>query len=296
LKYILSISFTLITLFSFSQELNFEDGLYYEKPIRNDSSRHRYSIDNISYKPGMVFIYDYYYLDHDGSKKKFLRTNDESSKINPLNLEDPGSKSDSLIDKIRIEVNDYIDMFSKMDTDYTQTVFAYIYLNKQGKAIDTLCEFFNKRNKLRKDFPCGDEMTGIIDNAKNLWMHPPRSFTFKILEFNPFPFQYLDESVKEWRWSLDVGGPHYMDQRWIKYNDGIHINYLYSRAKEETLSTPLGKIRCKVTNATATSEFGNNIMKTRLKSYYHPKYGFVKLEYTSINGSQLIMDLIEMNE
>jgi hypothetical protein len=257
---------------------------------------HRYSTDNITYKPDMVFIYDYYYIDNSGIRKKFIKTNNEFSKTNPLNLADPNEKNDSLIDKIKIDVNDYLNMFSKFDTNYTQTVFAYTYLNKEGKAIDTLCEYFNKRNKLRHDFPCGDEMTGIIDNTKNLWMHPPRSYTFKILEFGPFPFQYLDESVKQWRWSLDVGGPHYMDQRWITYNEGIHINYGYNRVKDETVSTPLGKIRCKVTEATASSEFGNNIMKTHLKSYYHPKYGFVKLEYTNINGSKLVMDLIEMQD
>jgi len=283
-------------LFCQEPELELEDGIYFEKLMKNDTSRHRYSKDNITYKPGKAFIYDYYYLDNSGNKKRLLRNDNEYSKTNPLHLADPDNENDSVIYNIKIEVNDYIDMFSKFDSSYTQTVFCYNYLNKKGKTIDTICESFNKRNKLSSDFPCGDEFTGVIDNRMNLWIHPPRSYTFKILEFSPFPFQYLDESVKEWKWSLDVGGPHNMDHRWIHYDDAIHISYRYTRAKDETLRTKLGKIRCKVTESTGTSEFGTNMMRTQLKSYYHPYYGFVKLDYTNINGSKIVMELIEAHD
>ena len=41
-----------------SQELLYDSGLYYEKPITNDTSQNRYSLDNISYKKNMVFLYE----------------------------------------------------------------------------------------------------------------------------------------------------------------------------------------------------------------------------------------------
>jgi hypothetical protein len=66
--------------------------------------------------------------------------------------------------------------------------------------------------------------------------------------------------------------------------------------KDEELYTPFGKIPCKVTKGSGTSESGNILMKTYLKSYYNPKYGFVRLEYININGTQIIIQLIEIKE
>ena len=31
-------------------------------------------------------------------------------------------------------------------------------------------------------------MSGVVENEKNVWIHPPRDEYFKILEINPFPF------------------------------------------------------------------------------------------------------------
>jgi len=74
------------------------------------------------------------------------------------------------------------------------------------------------------------------------------------------------------------------------------INCEYIRGKDETLNTLLGKIDCKVINGVATSEFNNKLMKTSLKSYYNSKYGFVKLEYNNINGTKLVIELIEVKK
>ena len=266
----------------FSQELLFDDGIYYEKPNNLDTSIHKYSSDNISYKLNSTFIYDYYYLDNTGKKKKFLLKEDWSFD-NPMNLANYENPTERTIDKIKLVVDDNLKNFSIHDSTYTQTVFSYYYLN--GSIEDTLF----------KDFYNGSEMTGIIDNKKNLWMHPPRNYSFKILELNPFPFYYLDESVNSWSWSLEVGG-FYLDQRWIRSENkkNISIKYDYTRLKDETLITPLGNINCKVVYSTATSKYDNTLMKTYLKSYYNAKYGFVKLEYTNINNSKIYFDLIEV--
>jgi hypothetical protein len=293
MKQTLIILFVFIGLFSVSQELELDDGIYSEKVIKNDTASHRYTIDNISYKLGRTFIYDYYYLDKSGSKFKFIRTENYSEE-NPLHLIPIKNINDSTIDKIRIEVSDHLEIMSSYDTTYTQTVFDYSYLDRKGKTKDTLCEYYRKKLK-RADMNCMDEGTGVIDNKKNLWIHPPRQYTFKMLELCPFPFHYLDESIKKWGWNLGVGG-FYLDPRWINQKEKIQINYEYLRGKDETISTPFGKINCKVTNGTAKSELQSGMLRTYLKSYYHPNYGFVKLEYTTINGSKIVMDLIEMKE
>lgn len=294
MKFLFPITFLLLVNFLRSQELEFDEGIYGEKRITSDSIKHKYTVDNISYKLNRAFIFDYYYLDNSGVRKKFIATKDESLDDNPLNLTDYKNSTEKIIDKVKIEVTDNITMFIEFDPDYTQTGISIYYLDQKGNSDDTLCDYFRKKHGNLNDTPCGDEITGVIDNYKNLWIHPPRSYTFKILELCPFPFQYLDEKIKNWEWNLKVGGS-YLDPRWINHTGGaIQIKYLYTRSKDEVLQTTFGAIPCKVTNSIASSEFGNNIMKTHLKSYYHPDYGFVKLEYNLINGAKLLMELVEV--
>ena len=272
-----------------AQDLILDDGIYAEKPLLRDTTKHKYSLDNISYKLNSTFIFDYYYIDLDGQKKKFLRSENESSKTNPLNLASLDNKSDSVIGKIKMHVDDDNEMFVRFDSSYTQTTFMYTYLDKTLRMPDTLCEYLKKKNP---GMACGDEGTGIVDNKKNLWIHPPRTFTFKILQLNPFPFYYRDETVKSWSWSLETGGS-YLDPRWINSQRNITINYTYHRLPDEIIETPLGKLQCKVTDGSGTCKLKNGVLKTSLKSFYYPNYGFVRLEYENINGTKLVMQLIE---
>jgi hypothetical protein len=124
-------------------------------------------------------------------------------------------------------------------------------------------------------------------------MHPPRSFTFRILQLNPFPFYYRDQTVSTWSWHLQTGGSHYLDPRWIDQKETIVINFNYKRLPDEILETPLGKLRCKVTHGTGSCELKNGFLKTGLKSFYNPDFGFVRLEYENINGTKLVMQLID---
>lgn len=55
------------------------------------------------------------------------------------------------------------------------------------------------------------------------------------------------------------------------------------------ITTKLGKLKCFVIESEASSELGT----TRLVAYFHPKYGFVKLDYTNIDGSKTILTLVE---
>lgn len=275
-----------------AQELELEDGIYFEKPLYRDSTDHKYSLDNISYKVNSVFVFDYYYIDKDGTKKKFLKFDKSVSNDNPLNLVSYDSKENNAIAKIKIVVEDYLKVFAGDDSDYTQTVFSYMYLKPNENSTDTFCEKYNKKHP--KDvFPCGDESTGIVDNRRNLWIHPPRLFTFRILQLNPFPFYYLDVTVKTWSWHLGTAG-FYLDPRWINQSEKITIEYNYSRQADEMIETPLGKLRCKVTQATGSCPLQNGSLKTGLKSFYHPDYGFVRLEYENVNGTKLVMQLIDM--
>jgi hypothetical protein len=267
---------------SIAQELLFDGDLYYEKPITNDTSQSRYSVDNISYKKNMVLTYDYFFQDKYGAKKKFIMEGNELKpdppKDNPMYLTDYFSPVYDAIDKIKITVTDGLDTYCNDATPCTQTVFRYDFLFKNGNT--------------RYDYMGLDGVSGLIDNKKNLWIHPPRDYTFKILQLNPFPLYFLDETKKKWTHDLDVGG-FWLDPRWIDHKATITIKSEYIRARDETVSTPFENINCKVTNATGTADLGNKIMKTGLKSYYHPDYGFVRLEYTNVDESKIVITLIE---
>ncbi len=267
-----------------AQELELDDGIYCEKPNPKDTTKHKYTKDNISYKLNMTFVYNYYYMDKAGKKYKFM-LKQEPTEGNPLNLVAVDSKALDVINRFKYGISDDEDMFGGKP-DYTQTVFGITYLRPNAKGKDTLCD--EARNI--PNLFCYEEGTGIIDNKINLWMHPPRSYTFRILQLCPYPFQYLNEAVKNWTWTLETGGNRYLEKRYIdtKGQSPIKVKYEHKREKDEIIETPLGKVNCKVTSATGTCET-LSWFKTGLKSYYHPNYGFVRLEYDLINGDKMVI-------
>lgn len=269
-----------------AQDLILDNGIYYEVPQLKDTTKHKYSLDNISYRLNSVLTFDYYYLDKDGCKKKFLRSSNESSKTNPLNLVDYESEVDSVINKIVMYIDDNNEMFFQFDSSYTQTTFKYFYICKDSNLSDTL-------KKELQIMELESEETGIVDNRKNLWLHPPRSYSFRILQLNPFPFYSLDERNNTWSWTLETGGS-YLDSRWIDNQTNIKINYNYKRLPDETIDTPLGKLKCKVTKATGLAKLKSGTLKTSLKSYYFPSLGFVRLEYININKTILVLQLTDV--
>lgn len=287
----------------FSQEFFLDDGIYFEKPVTGDgiwtekanyadTSMHKYTRDNLSYKLGNVFIYDYYYLDASGKKKKFLLTKNESSTANPLNLVDYDQLTDSTIERIMLRVTDKREDFKACDSSCTQTTICYSYLIKNKKAKS---KTDSKNSTGNRYISCEAVSTGVIDNKKNIWMHPPRQFTFRILQLSPFPFYQQQEDVMHWAWNVTVNGV-YLDARWIPSKEKITVRTDYERKKDEKLATVFGDLSCKVTTATAILRSANFETKTYLKSYYHQQYGFLKLEYTLVNGAKMIIDLIEKQD
>ena len=53
----------------------------------------------------------------------------------------------------------------------------------------------------------------------------------------------------------------------------------------------MGTLSCVRVEAVAKSRIG----KTCLTAYYNDTYGFVKMENTNIDGSRIVIDLVEVN-
>lgn len=61
---------------------------------------------------------------------------------------------------------------------------------------------------------------------------------------------------------------------------------------KEIVVTALGKLVCYVVKSWSTSRLGT----TSLVAYFNEQHGFVKLYYTNIDKSELVMSLIKVDE
>lgn len=156
--------------------------------------------------------------------------------------------------------------FDKFIPGYSQSIIQYQYLRGE---------------KLEPSF----EKTGVIENEKNVWMHPPRSMLFRILEINPFPF-VMHTGVRKWRWDLKIGD-NWADERWKSWTGTVENRMTYRDKGYRIIESPLGNLRCRKITAEGKLPWG----KTTLTSWYHADYGFVKLVYTNIDGSKMVINL-----
>jgi hypothetical protein len=133
--------------------------------------------------------------------------------------------------------------------------------------------------------------TGIIENDQNLWLHPPRSRFFKILELCPFPYVKFASAELEWKDSLRISS-NWQDARWAKWEGELKVGLTYANIGYETVETRLGEVRCLVTESTAVSDVGTSFLTT----YFHSDLGFVKLEYEILNRYRVLLELVEIKE
>lgn len=236
-----------------------------------DSTHHddsRYNRNNKIFKEGTSFIYSFTHIDTNGEKYSFMYVDSISDwKFLPL----PSNGEE--IEKVSISVTEGLGQIKKGIPNYNQTVLSYSYWSKNTMA------------------PFGSQ-SGVIENEKNVWMHPPRDQYFQILELNPFPYIKKPHKVgNSWEWSLSIGD-FWADPRWKTWNGTITNVYAYKIVDRITLNTNLGRVKCFVVEADAISKLG----KTKLVSYFSKKYGFVRLHYDNIDGSKTQLELLEIRK
>jgi hypothetical protein len=241
---------------------NYNEGIYTEK-TSDTISETRYTDDNLIYKANNKYIFSYKYIDNTGKIFLYERTKNEWRFI-PID-----SISNNTVVNIELSVKPDFGLFVKYKSTYEQSVIRYLYLSQDDKVL-------------------ASESTGLIENLKNIWMHPPRTDLFKILELNPFPFiQFPSKKDKNWNWKLIIGKA-WSDSRWKLWEGQITNNYSYTiEDTNKTFSSPQGEIKCLVIKSVANSEIGS----TFLTAYFSDIYGFVYLEYTNIDNSKIILKL-----
>ena len=249
-----------------------EDGITVEKFDPTIVDENRYNVDNVIYKVGRKFTFNYYYQDPLGFK--YLMTKDSTNKKNTYDwyFEKVEKNNPNSIYQIILTVKSGLSPIIQHVPNYNETIISYDFKLLNG------------------EFWINNELTGVVENVKNLWIHPPRTDFFKILEINPFP--YIKEPVQignAWTWNLKFGS-HWADKRWLTWEGQNENHYNYNITDKTILKSKLGDIECFVVSSDATSKIG----KTKLTSYYSKEFGFVKLDYTNVDGSKTIIELEKM--
>ena len=132
--------------------------------------------------------------------------------------------------------------------------------------------------------------TGIVENAENIWVHPPRDGFFKSLETCPFPYVKLNKPIGyRWTDSMSIAN-HWADKKWGLWEGRLLLNYEYEISGKEIILTKIGELDCIVINAIATS----NIGQSRLKYYFSQEYGFIKLEYILFTGLEIELNIVQI--
>ena len=249
-----------------------DNGLTVEKFDATNIDENRYNQNNSVYRVGRKFTFSYVYSDTAGVKFLMTRGNLDKQNMYDWIFEKMDKKDTNSVFQIILSVNSGLSPFIQEIPDYNQTVISYGF------------------KLLSRDSLNFNEMTGLIENEKNIWMHPPRTDFFKILEINPFP--YIKEPLiigTRWAWRLKFGS-QWADKRWLIWQGSNENIYNYEITDKVMLQSKLGNIECFVISSNAKSKLG----ETKLTSYFNYQFGFVKLDYTNIDGSKTIIELEKM--
>lgn len=224
----------------------------------------KYNYNNVILQPGHTFTYQFVHIDTNGVEKYYKTyINGDEQEWDFVSSEDIEA-----IKQFRMKASSGNSM-AKMIPDYNQTNIQYYFGDSS---------FYS--------------LTGGIENEANYWIHPPREAYFKILELNPFPYIRAPYKVgTQWTWSLAIGSS-WGDPRWATWEGNIKHKYNYEITSKQTIETALGSLECYEVIGLGNGPLGT----TKLVSYFNETYGFVKLNYTNIDGSQTKITLVEFND
>jgi hypothetical protein len=251
-----------------------EQGVWVEQFDSTYAAENKYTANNQVYKAGTRFTYRYHYIGSDGIhylQKVVPNANVDREKAWKLV---PLTEKDSLTnDRLQLIIETDLQGVNMHTPGYDRTPLRWEYYAPAGQV-----HFL--------------ERSGLVENKKNIWMTPPRARLFRILSLNPFPFIQVPYKIgNSWEWQQEVA-PHWSDKRWAAWKAPVLVHYRYTISHEETISSALGPLSCFVIYGEGSSKVGS----TSLTAHFHPRYGFVRLLFTNIDGSQLLMELMRLEE
>lgn len=161
---------------------------------------------------------------------------------------------------IRMTIQGTTKPFSNFDPHYNQTVIQFEYLDENYDRIIW-------------------ERTGLIENKKNIWLHPPRNADLDVLQLSAFPYIKFG-AIKKWEWKLNAAYANYQD---------VHLTHSYKKEKPIKFNSNIGVLSCIPIQATSESYVGT----ATSEFLYNEDYGFVKLEFHTIEGTTITLELLK---
>lgn len=220
----------------------------------------RFNHNNRIYKVGSTFIYTYQYFTKQGQPKNFRFLEDDWEFIE-------AQKADT--NEITLEVLSGLEPMIEWISDYNQTLISYQSSNKDNF-----------------------EITGLIENEANIWMHPPRDGMFRILQLSPYPsLVYPLKEGGTWNWSFKVGN-HYADKRWATWDGNITITTTYKMGAKKIKQTQWGDVEVWPIEAEAISELGTS----RMTAIFNDNLGFLEMIFVNIDSSKITFKLKEVKQ
>ena len=132
------------------------------------------------------------------------------------------------------------------------------------------------------------ESGGSIVNDSILFMHPPRSDCYKILEFCPMPYFYNNKKESTWDWNLVIGSNFAIDGVYsIQYEDTFKIRYVIEDT--ELVYWEHDNLLCYRIAATSISRFG----VSKATYYLNNRFGVIKCALEPVNKSKFSFELIK---
>ncbi len=238
-------------------------GIFVEKFDSEIKDENRYTANNSVYRGGKQFVFDFkhisnenvvYYFQEDTQNEDW-RTNWKFVRFDSI--------SEKTITKVKVSVIPGLKPLIDQIPNYDQSIVKFQY-----QANNTISDI--------------NSISGLIENEKNIWLHPPRDKYFRILELNPFPFiKSPFEIGNKWKWQLEIEST-WGDKRWKTWEGNIVNRCDYEIVGIKTIKTPFGDLECLEIRSVGVSELG----KTELLALFNAEFGFVELHYKNIDGSQ----------
>jgi len=263
----------------FAQQTEYENwnGVYMEI-CPDTTNANRYTEDNEIYQIDNVYYFNYQYLTNDGEKLYYRNLHE------PHIIIEDGKEVERNFISQRWEFVPQENLPDDATVVFQmkvlpglpriwvggQSLIEFSYITHTGEIVPRWTK------------------TGLVENEKNIWLHPPRECLFSILEINPFPFiKKPYEKGNTWKWSLEFDS-YWSDKRWKVWDGIVENQCIYEIVDTNSvLHTSLGELICYKIDSYAESELG----KTYLTAYFNEIYGFVRLEYINIDGSTLNIEL-----
>ncbi|WP_026231959.1 hypothetical protein [Neolewinella persica] len=229
-----------------------------------------YDSDNVIFRLGREFVYDYYYITPEGDTTLIG--------LEGHAIDGPGIINSATITEVSFHADSSMGaQMREMIPGYSQTGLKYDYYDRDKKSL----------------YP--KEGSGVIENERNVWVHPfRRDLYFAMLNANPYPFVRLPiQKGDRYNWELTIGGSKYLHPIWTDLTESTLRQHTYEVIGQRKYETPFaGRLEVWEIKATTTGEAG----PSALTFFFHEDYGFVYLNYDNLPGSKFVFTLREIRE